>query len=149
MKLLSRFIFRYNNILGILSIFSLSINSEHINVLLSFFLQYCFGFHIYVAVITYNVNVSFTIFLKKFILIFYIEYIVLILFILLFCFSHLSSCDYLSSKCVASNIIAGKCDIMLFEFKVFELNVVIFIYPNVLTLMIFNSFDRKLRMRYN
>ena len=40
-------------------------------------------------------------------------------------FSRLCSCDYLSSKCVASNIIAGKCDIMLFEFKVFELNVVI------------------------
>ena len=70
----------------------------------------------------------------------------LILFILLFCFSHLCCCDYLSSKYVASNIIVGKCDIMLFEFKVFELNVVIFI---LLTLMVFNALDRKLRILYN
>ena len=30
----------------------------------------------------------------------------------IFLFLHLCCCDYLSSKCVAKNIIAGKCDIM-------------------------------------
>ena len=39
-------------------------NSEHMNVLLSFFYNIAFGFQTYVAVITYNVNVSLQYILK-------------------------------------------------------------------------------------
>ena len=41
-----------------------------------------------------------------------IECVIVILFTVLFCFSHLCWCDYLSSEFVVYNIIAGKCDIM-------------------------------------
>ena len=42
----------------------------------------------------------------------YIEFVVMILFTLFFCFSHLCCCDCLSPECVVLNIIGGKCDIM-------------------------------------